>query len=85
MTRNIELLLENHLLNKEGYSDFDYIALRDKRDGNVFWRVGGKYPLYNFELMHESNDEEEILNYCLAANEKNFSRSFPGLRFAGLS
>ncbi len=85
MNRTIEILRDMYLENKQAYSGSAYIALRDKREGNVFWRVGGFYPVTHFELQFESNDEVEIINFCLAANDKQTGNGYLEYRDLGLS
>ena len=39
------------------------MVLRGKKHDNVFWTTGGDYNEDWYELLHESDDQEEVIRF----------------------
>ena len=47
----------------EKISNSAFMVLRGKEHGNIFWTSGGKYRTDWYELLFESDNEEEVRDY----------------------
>lgn len=44
-------------------SQYAFMVLRGKKHGNIFWTKGGNYRTDWYELLFESDNEEEVREY----------------------